>query len=281
MRVRYEKVNFPTDTSILVVDVDGFGAPYSYHPEYEIVYILSGNGTRLIGQKPEMFEAGDLVLLGPNVYHWWKPNDNPRKIDEEKAIVVQWDQNLIKNSLIKFPELNCLKKLEADSLHGLHFKGIQFNSLREKILDLKNLKPNYRFIKLVEILCDMSEANDIIKLDGHIGNPNKNSPPIIERAIVYILENLNKNITQESVAHHFNLSNAHFSRIFKKSTGLSFPHFLHHNRISAICQAMHHSEQNIAELAFTFGYDNLSTFNRAFKEKMGITPLTYRKTHYN
>jgi AraC-like DNA-binding protein/mannose-6-phosphate isomerase-like protein (cupin superfamily) len=281
MRVRYEKVSFPTNASIRLEDVEGFGAPYSYHPEYEIVYILSGSGIRLIGQKPEAFEAGDLVLLGPNVYHWWKPKENPREIEKEKAIVVQWDENLFQNSLHNCPELNCLKKLEQKSLHGLHFKGKQFDYLREKIVALKKMKSSYRFIRLIEILLDMHEAENVIQLDGYIGNPNKSSPPIIERAIVYILENLHKNISQESVADHFNLSNAHFSRIFKKSTSLSFPIFVHHNRISSICQAMHQNDKNIADLAFTYGYDNLSTFNRAFKEKMGITPLTYRKAHYN
>jgi len=42
---------------------------YHYHPEYEIVCVLNGDGTRHVGNHFSTYENGDLVLMGPNLPH--------------------------------------------------------------------------------------------------------------------------------------------------------------------------------------------------------------------
>ena len=37
------------------------------------------------------------------------------------------------------------------------------------------------------------------------------------------------------------------------------------------------SDSSVLNIAAEVGFDNLSYFNRAFKEKFGVTPLKYRK----
>jgi AraC-like DNA-binding protein len=280
LKILFEKLNFPHSTSIRALEVSGFNSPYSYHPEYEIVYILSGNGTRLIGQKPEPFEAGEVVLLGPNVYHWWKPNDNPRLVDQEIAIVIQWSAQLFE-TFSALPELKVLKTIEDLANQGVFYGSDTQHPIREKIKKMINIEECYRIPLLIEILLDMNNISSQKTLHGQIRKANEDLPPIIERSVVYILEHLHSNLTLAGVAEKFNLSIAHFSRLFKKSTDLSFPRFINKHRVSAICQAMEQSDLNIAELAFSYGYENLSTFNRVFKENMGITPLKYRKRQYN
>jgi AraC-like DNA-binding protein len=280
LRIHFEKVSFPSESSLRVSKGTGFDAPYSYHPEYEIVYIISGSGTRLIGQKTEYFEGGEVVLLGPNLYHWWKPADNPRHREQEKAIVIQWPEKLFEK-MHKLPEMKQLKKLEMKSLEGIFFDRVTCKTLIPLIEKLYSAKENFRIPYLIEILLTMSEVKTTRGLSGKINKTCDNNPPLIEQAVVYILKNLNENIKMENVAGKFHLSEAHFSRLFKKSTGMSFPKFINKNRIFSICQAMDNEELNIAQLAFSFGYENLSTFNKAFKEIMGITPLKYRKINYN
>ena len=42
---------------------------YHYHPEYEIVCVLQGGGTRHVGNHFSNYEKGDLVFIGPNLPH--------------------------------------------------------------------------------------------------------------------------------------------------------------------------------------------------------------------
>ena len=44
---------------------------------------------------------------------------------------------------------------------------------------------------------------------------------LINRSIEYILQHIDEDISIENVANHCNFSKYHFSRIFKKETGVS------------------------------------------------------------
>ena len=48
-----------------------FATDFHFHTECQLVYIVSGSGTRVIGESIEQFEEGDLTFVGPNVPHVW------------------------------------------------------------------------------------------------------------------------------------------------------------------------------------------------------------------
>jgi hypothetical protein len=57
-----------------------FSTDFHFHNECQLVYIVSGSGTRIIGESIERYEKGDLTFVGSNVPHVWynesAPNDN-------------------------------------------------------------------------------------------------------------------------------------------------------------------------------------------------------------
>ena len=72
-----------------------FDAPYHFHPEYELTYIVKGSGKRYIGNHMDNFTAGDLVLLGPNLPHCWKLESEHEEQSDASAIVVQFDEGFL------------------------------------------------------------------------------------------------------------------------------------------------------------------------------------------
>ncbi|MEO5889841.1 MAG: cupin domain-containing protein [Ferruginibacter sp.] len=56
-----------------------YNSPFHYHPELELIYIKEGNGKRVIGDKSDSFNAGDIVFVGSNLPHEWKNDQEFRK----------------------------------------------------------------------------------------------------------------------------------------------------------------------------------------------------------
>ena len=73
--------------------VPGFEFKWHYHPEYELTYIVKGNGYRVVGDSYERFAAGDLVLLGSNLPHTWC--GALANGESSEALVIQFSQSFI------------------------------------------------------------------------------------------------------------------------------------------------------------------------------------------
>jgi hypothetical protein len=59
----------PQESLIIVKrDVPYFDTPFHFHPECELVYIISGTGKRIIGDSIEVFTG---ATSGPNIPHVW------------------------------------------------------------------------------------------------------------------------------------------------------------------------------------------------------------------
>ena len=74
MKAQFEKIVTSVDSSFhaFLYENENFDAPWHFHPEYELTYIVKGKGMRYVGNSVQKFEEGDFVLLGSNLPHCWK-----------------------------------------------------------------------------------------------------------------------------------------------------------------------------------------------------------------
>jgi AraC-like DNA-binding protein len=79
--------------------------------------------------------------------------------------------------------------------------------------------------------------------------------------------------TVSQVAH---LSQRHFTSLCRKICGKSFNDYLNSLRIKEAERILRESDVSILAVAFTVGFEELSTFYRAFKRTSGTTPKQFR-----
>src|SRR3954465_9085846 len=125
---------------------ESFSAPYHYHPEYELTFILSGSGKRYIGANMNDFYPGDFVLVGSNLPHCWKTEET---IKEEKSgsVVVQFQKEFLGNGFFNKPEMTAALQMLQKSSNGLHFTG-NTEGFKTKMLQLYEDKNSFKKIIL-------------------------------------------------------------------------------------------------------------------------------------
>lgn len=92
----------------------------------------------------------------------------------------------------------------------------------------------------------------------------------------YILENLDKDLSLESLSKRANLSTYHFARTFKRHVGVSPHDFLIDARINLAAFYLKSTDDPIKNIAYACGFSNESTFCTTFKNRLGVTPTRYR-----
>lgn len=101
----------------------------------------------------------------------------------------------------------------------------------------------------------------------------------------YIVEHCNQKLTLEEMAKYSGYSKYHFSRMFKKFSGMSFYDFYVNQRMLLCERLLTDASITITEAALRSGFGSIATFNRVFKQYKGLTPTAFRrnmwKSHRN
>jgi len=100
-------------------------------------------------------------------------------------------------------------------------------------------------------------------------------------ALEYIDTHYTDEISLEYLADQVGFSKFHFSRLFKQYTNYNFSDYLCLRRVQAAEKFLEDPTYSITEVALNSGFSSISTFNRIFKQKKGITPSEYRKIYTN
>ena len=92
------------------------------------------------------------------------------------------------------------------------------------------------------------------------------------------MNNFKNDVKLSEVADLISMSESSFSRYFKSRTNKNFSDFITQIRIADACKLLVEDKMGIADICYESGFNNLSNFNRKFKEVMGISPSGYQRT---
>lgn len=92
----------------------------------------------------------------------------------------------------------------------------------------------------------------------------------------FLSANLDRNLQVADLAARVGLSEFHFSRLFKKATGLSPSRYLVRLRMSEARRLLRETNQSILDICLEVGYSSPSHFNQVFRRESGVTPGDYR-----
>ena len=99
----------------------------------------------------------------------------------------------------------------------------------------------------------------------------------IKQAAEYLGNNYLRDISREGLAASLDISPNHLGKFFKIYTGKKINEYISELRIREAAKRLRENKnENVINIAFSVGFESLSTFNRAFLKIMGITPSEYK-----
>ncbi|AQX03420.1 helix-turn-helix transcriptional regulator [Elizabethkingia anophelis] len=280
MKVSFERIVPSEKSSFRTLHnnspISEFKWEYHYHPEIELVCVISGSGTRHVGYHKSNYTNGDLVLIGSNIPH---SGFGLNSVDPHEEIVLQF-----REEILHFPqqevETRAVKDLLERSKYGILYSTATKKALLPKLKKLLESEGYKRYLLLLEILFELSLCEEYELLNKEIMpytiiSKNKTR---LENIFTYVEHNYDKEINIEDVAKLANLTLPAFCNFFKKATQITFTEFVNRYRISKACLLMT-QDKTISECSYSCGFNNVTYFNRMFKKYTNKTPSEFIRSN--
>jgi len=95
--------------------------------------------------------------------------------------------------------------------------------------------------------------------------------------MVYINDNLDKNLSVEELAALVYMHPNHFIRFFKEKTGYTPARFINMKKMEKAKHLLENTELSIMEIMVQMGIEDASHFSKAFKTHYSMSPRKYRE----
>jgi len=248
------------------------------HKNFELNYITSGSGKRIVGNSISSFTPGDLVLLGPDTPHCWDVLDFEQDSPPE-CIVTHFYENIISSDFFNIPELEQVVDLLKNSINGIWFKGKKtekVGNVLKKMVSLKGLELYIELLKVFHLLLGIEERENLA-LPSSLPNIFDKDQNHINKIYEYVFRNIQTGIKLKEASSLVYMEPGSFCRYFKKKTNKTFMDYVKSVRIGIAAKLLAETDKQITQICYECGYNNLANFNHYFKTIMKKTPSEYRK----
>lgn len=228
-----------------------------YHNFYEIYYIENGYCNYFIDNKSFHLLPGDLVLIPKGIIH----------------------NTLYSNNKPSRLLINCSKKYIPIETLTIFSK----NNYLYRNPDIKNIVCEILYKIKNEFTNPDEFSDDAIRCHMHmllltlVRNKNQytvgeTKSSYIEKAIEYIQKNISYDISLSETAKAFSVSSEHFSRRFKKETGMGFNEYVNLVRLKKAEELLKKDTFSVYEVAALCGFNDCNYFSTKFKKMYGLSP---------
>lgn len=175
----------------------------------------------------------------------------------------------------------CMKTLSAGAMFDTFGKYPHLAKLADIVLDeMKNRKEFYlervhaimtAFVFELLRLCGQ-DRGELIRQEENM---------LMKSALAYMDKNFASQIRIKDLARECSISETHFRRLFSESFDVSPAEYLSMVRVLKACERMKKLDEPMSVVAMKCGFSTISTFDRNFKNVLGITPYQWKKNPDN
>lgn len=245
---------------------------------WELSYIVRGEGIRTIGDAKERFQAGEIVLVVPDMQHQWcfnTPTDSKDGMIEN--ITITFSPALLSNLSSMFEEMEemVLWYYELDESILLPKESNQ--TIKAIIWKMLQQDDCERLLSLLSLLV-LIWKSDRKRQVGHFQIDRDTE--IVNKVVTFLHCNFKRQITIKQIAAYVGMNGASLCSLFKRKKQTTIMQYLLNYRMMMVKESLRRDNTSISQVCYECGFRDVPYFNRTFKKYMGITPKEYKRiTH--
>ncbi len=270
---------FPYLTYPCSIPLDFPLVPLHWHDEMEFVYIKKGQGLVSVDFTPFEVAAGDIIIVCPGQLH---------TIEQLAGASMEYENIIFPLTLLGSRQTDaCWEQYILPVLRRQVSLPVRLTpaqscyrdaaSCLDEIDDIRRTFPNgYELLikgKLFELFFHLYSGKVVPAPD-----PSRRSGALDKTRLILkiVEEHYSEKLSIKEMAEACGFSQSHFMKFFKSTIGVPFTAYLNDYRLTMASRLLLSSEDTILTIAGETGFDNLSYFNRVFKERFGMTPSQFR-----
>lgn len=258
-RLLYQANNSSKHEHLIVMSYTDFDFSPHLHRDLEFVLVLDGEMTYSTPYYNGVIKAGEIALFMPYQIHSFS---TPK---HSKSIIVNFSVGYVGAFLRR-----------VNGKIGAKCDFVASNALFNYLIDVYANQPKESLDSLtIKASCYAVCAKymqDIALIDAPEDNDN-----VLHRILSYVNENYKENISLRSMSAVIGYNEDYLSHFFREKIGLHFRAYVNLLRIDHACQLIEQGEMPISDIALECGFQNIRSFNRAFKQITEETPTNYKK----
>ena len=241
------------------------------------------------------FGTGDLVLdkrierFGPDMISII-PRNFPHTTNSDPGTVGQWEYLFLDPGMLLrefFGENEIARRRFLDLLgRGAIFgTTLQYGSLTqiaELIMQEMQTKGAFYIEKIRGLL--LSLIFEIARISKDEDEPDvkyRTGVNQIQNALKYVETHYADPIRIEQLAKECHISETHFRRLFSEYIDMTPIEYVNMVRVLRACDILRSTNDSMSTVALNCGFSTVSTFDRNFKQVLGVTPYQWKKDPKN
>jgi len=245
---------------------------------WEMNWIITGSGVRIIGDTTEKFESGEVVFIPPEIPHcWYFDNETTDKKGKNASVTLFFDNSFLTNCSDCFPELHGHCQKISELTNAIRFTGEKSDKIISILKKMRKENDAERIASIIKLIIAIAENEHSQYNVGKYQKIDKEKLRL-DQIEIFVICNAKRNITLSEIARHVGMNKASFCSFFKKAKGKTFINYLNEFRIELACQLLKNSQNNIADICYETGFNDIPYFNRIFKRIKKVSPTEYRRS---
>jgi AraC-like DNA-binding protein len=250
----------------------GFRMAPERHPFAELFYVLDGTGVFTIAGARHPCAAGDVVVVHPGAEHHIADDHHPLTL---------YGVGVAEGLLAADPD--GLARLPAGRLAAGQSLGTRVRAKLRRLLYEQTLdQPGGRTLVVglaLQLVAALVREHTGGGSAGPVAEPRAGSAHLraVERFVAELAHRFYEPAGIDRAAAELGMSRRCFTRLFRRAAGCSYAKYVERVRVEYACQLLRETGRGVAPIAFECGFEDLSSFYRAFRRLKGIPPQRWRK----